>query len=149
VYGPHDNFSVDDGHVIPGLIRKCVEAKRNKTDFVVWGSGSPVRQFIHSRDLARLILWALDSYDSVEPIIMSVDEAEEISIRDLALMIAEILSFEGNIVFDETKADGQYKKTASNAKLRRYLPYYQFTPIRQGLSETCAWFEANYDTARK
>merc|ERR1712107_228064 len=102
IYGPHDNFSVEDGHVIPGLIHKCYIAKRDNTDFVIWGSGSSLRQFIYSEDLADLTLWVLRNYDSVEPIILSVDEAAEVTIKDVALMVAEAMKFEGKVVFDTT-----------------------------------------------
>ncbi|KAJ8538992.1 hypothetical protein ON010_g12880 [Phytophthora cinnamomi] len=149
IYGPHDNFNIDDGHVVPGLIHKCFLAKRDSTPLVIWGSGKPLRQFISSHDVARLMLWVLNHYDSVEPLILSVDEEDEVSIRDVAREVAAAMDFEGEIVFDETKADGQFKKTASNAKLRRLLPDFQFTSIRQGLRDTTAWFEANYETARK
>lgn len=149
VYGPHDNFNIDDGHVIPGLIHKCFLAKQNNTPFTIWGSGAPLRQFIFSRDLAELILWVLDAYDSVEPIILSVGEEDEVSIRDVALEIARAMDFKGEIQFDTTKSDGQFKKTASNTKLRQYLPDFQFTPTCDGLQETVQWFESNYESARK
>jgi len=114
IYGKHDNFSIEDGHVIPGLIHKAYLAKKNNTDFVLWGSGSPLRQFIYNVDLARLMIWTLRSYDSIEPLILSVDESAEVSIKDVAHMVAEGMGFTGNIVHDTTKSDGQYKKTASN-----------------------------------
>ena len=149
IYGAHDNFSPEDGHVIPGLIHKCHLAKASGGDFVVWGSGAPLRQFIHASDLAALTAWALRHYASVEPLILSVGEEEEVSIRDVAGMVAEAMGFAGRVVLDASKADGQYKKTASNAKLRGLLPGYKFKPIREGIAETVAWFEANYATARK
>ncbi|GMF64943.1 unnamed protein product [Phytophthora lilii] len=149
IYGPHDNFNIDEGHVVPGLIHKCYLAKRDSTPFVIWGSGKPLRQFISSNDVARLMLWTLDNYDSVEPLILSVDEHDEVSIGDVAREIAAAMEFKGEIVFDTSKADGQFKKTASNAKLRRLLPNFQFTPIYKGIKETTEWFEANYDNARK
>ncbi|KAG7376002.1 GDP-L-fucose synthase [Phytophthora pseudosyringae] len=149
IYGPHDNFNIDDGHVVPGLIHKCYLAKRDATPLVIWGSGQPLRQFISSHDVARLMLWTLDHYNSVEPLILSVDEEDEVSIGDVAREIAAAMGFKGDIVFDTSKADGQFKKTASNAKLRRLVPDFEFTPIRKGLRETTAWFEANYENARK
>jgi len=149
IYGPHDNFAIEDGHVIPGLIHKCYMAKRDGTDFVIWGSGSPLRQFIFSTDLAFLTLWTLRNYDSIDPIILSVDEEAEVSIKEVAEMIAEAMDFKGNLVCDTTKADGQHKKTASNKKLRSFLPDYKFTPIKDGIRESVEWFVANYDTARK
>jgi len=149
IYGPDDNFSISDGHVIPGLIHKCFLAQRDGTPFTIWGSGTPLRQFIHSHDLAALTVWTLREYPEVEPIILSVDEAAEVSIKDVALMVAEGMGFEGEVVFDSSKADGQFKKTASNAKLRTYLPEYAFKSMKEGLADTCAWFKANYEIARK
>ncbi|RLN46848.1 hypothetical protein BBJ29_005822 [Phytophthora kernoviae] len=138
IYGPYDNFNIDDGHVVPGLIHKCYVAKRDGTPLTIWGSGKPLRQFISSHDVARLMLWTLDHYDSVEPLILSVGEEDEVSIGDIAREIAAAMDFRGEIVFDTSKADGQFKKTASNIKLCRLLPDFQFTPIAKGLQETTA-----------
>lgn len=149
VFGPHDNFSIEDGHVLPGLIHKAYIAQKEGKPLVVWGSGSPRRQFIYSLDLARLFLWVLREYSEVDPIILSVGEDDEVSIKEAAEAVVESLSFKGEVVYDTSKADGQFKKTASNAKLRRYLPDFKFTPFKQALKETCDWFVANYDTARK
>ena len=154
VYGKHDNFNIQDGHVIPGLMHKCYQAKKTGADFHIWGSGTPLRQFIYSLDLAELMVWTLRSYESVEPIVLSVDEADEVSIADVARKIAAAFKFgegegAGKVVFDTDKADGQFKKTASNAKLRKLLPDYKFTPIDEGIRQTVEWFEANYDAARK
>mmetsp|Transcript_17002 Transcript_17002/g.22107 ORF Transcript_17002/g.22107 Transcript_17002/m.22107 type:complete len:347 (+) Transcript_17002:81-1121(+) len=149
IYGPHDNFSIECGHVIPGLIHKCYLAKKNNTDFTIWGSGKPLRQFIYSLDLAELTVWTMRSYEEVDPIILSVDEAAEVSIADIAYLVAEGMEFTGNVVFDTSKADGQFKKTAANHKLRKYLPDYQFTPIAEGIKQSCKWFLDNYESARK
>mmetsp|Transcript_26172 Transcript_26172/g.43604 ORF Transcript_26172/g.43604 Transcript_26172/m.43604 type:complete len:321 (+) Transcript_26172:72-1034(+) len=149
IYGPHDNFSIEDGHVIPGLIHKCYNAKKNGTDLTIWGTGSPLRQFIYSHDLARLTVWVMRSYHSPEPIILSVGEEDEVSIADVARHVAEAMEFKGNIVFDTSKSDGQFKKTASNQKLKSLYPEFKFTPIQEGLKEACQWFEQNYDSARK
>lgn len=149
IYGPHDNFSIADGHVIPGLIHKCYLAKKDGTDFTIWGSGKPLRQFIHSSDLAALTVWTLRNYHSVDPIILSVGEEDEVSIGDVAHLVAEAMGFEGKVVMDTSKADGQYKKTASNAKLRTYLPDYKFKPIKEGIEETVKWFMDHYEEARK
>jgi len=149
IYGPHDNYSIEDGHVIPGLIHKCYLAKKNGTDLTIWGTGAPLRQFIFSHDLARLTVWVMRQYHSPDPIILSVGEEDEVSIGDVARGVAEAMNFKGNVVFDTTKSDGQYKKTASNKKLRELYPEFQFTPIGEGLKQACEWFEANYETARK
>jgi len=153
VYGPHDNYNLEDGHVLPGLIHKVYMAKRDNKPFVVWGSGSPLRQFVYSRDLARLFLWVLRNYDEAEPIILSVAEEDEISIKEAAQLIVEGMDFKGEVVYDTSKSDGQHKKTASNAKLKSYLsksfPEFQFTPVKQAIKESCDWFVQNYETARK
>ena len=149
IYGPCDNFNIENGHVIPGLINKCYLAKSNNMPFIVYGSGKPLRQFIYSEDLAKLIIWTLQSYDSIDPIILSVDEDAEVSIKDVALLIAKHMKFTGDIIFDDTKSDGQYKKTASNIKLRTYLPDFTFMNIDTGIETTVEWFVNNYTNARK
>lgn len=149
VFGPHDNFSIEDGHVLPGLIHKAYIAQKEGTPLVVWGSGTPRRQFIYSLDLARLFLWVLREYQEVEPIILSVDEDEEVSIKEAAEAVVQALDFKGEVIYDTSKADGQFKKTASNAKLRRYHPNFKFTPFAQALKATCDWFVNNYETSRK
>ncbi|CAF1382198.1 unnamed protein product [Adineta ricciae] len=149
VYGPNDNFNIEDGHVLPGLIHKCYLAKQNNTPLIIWGSGKPLRQFIYSYDLAKLYLWVLREYDSIEPIILSVGEEDEVSIKQAADAVVKAMNFTGEIKYDTTRADGQFKKTASNVKLRRYLPDFQFTPFEEAIQYTCDWFVKNYDRARK
>jgi len=146
IYGPFDNFNIEDGHVIPSLIHKAYISKKNNENFVVYGSGKPMRQFIYNEDLAELILFIMKNYDTVEPIILSVDEKDEISIKDIAYIIANAFDIDLNkIVFDISKSDGQYKKTACNNKLRKLLPKYKFTTIKDGIETTCRWFEKHYD----
>lgn len=149
IYGPHDNFNLEDSHVIPGLIHKCYLAKRSGECLVVFGSGKPLRQFIYSKDLARLFLWVLRHYTETDPIILSVGEEQEVSIADVAAFIVEAMDFKGEIIFDISKPDGQFKKTANNEKLKHYLPDFQFTPIHTAIDETVKWFVENYDSARK
>uniref|UniRef100_UPI00358F457E GDP-L-fucose synthase isoform X2 n=1 Tax=Myxine glutinosa TaxID=7769 RepID=UPI00358F457E len=149
VFGPDDNFNIEDGHVLPGLVHKAYIAKRDGSPLVVWGTGKPRRQFIYSMDLARLIVWVLLKYEEIEPIILSVGEEDEVSIKEVAEAVAAGMDFQGQIAFDVTKSDGQFKKTASNAKLRKYLPDFSFTPFDQAVKETCEWFVKNYSSARK
>jgi GDP-L-fucose synthase len=149
IFGPHDNFSIQNGHVIPGLIHKCYLAKKNNTPFEIWGSGTPLRQFIYSLDLAELTVWVMRDYHSPEPITLSVDEDAEVSIKDVALAVAKAMKFEGEVVFDTTKADGQFKKTADNKKLRRLRPDYKFVSMEDGIQKSVDWFVENYETARK
>lgn len=111
--------------------------------------GKPVRQFIYSIDLAKLMIWVMRNYDDAEPIILSVGEDAEVSIADVAGYIAKAMKFQGTLKKDTTKADGQFKKTADNSKLRKLYPSFKFTPIEDGIRETVEWFEANYDKARK
>jgi GDP-L-fucose synthase len=149
VFGPHDNFNIEDGHVLPGLIHKVYLAQKSGSPFVIWGSGAPLRQFIYSLDLARLFVWVLRDYHEVDPLILSVGEEDEVSIKDAAEMVVKSMNFTGTVTYDTTKADGQFKKTASNAKLRKYRPDFKFTPIEQAIKESCDWFVANYNSARK
>jgi len=150
IFGKHDNYNLEDSHVIPGLMHKLYLAKKNGTDFTVWGSGKPLRQFIYSVDLARLMIWVSREYNEIEPITLSVDEKDEISIKDAALAIAKAMDFDvAKIKYDTTKADGQFKKTTSNAKLRKYLPDFKFTPFEEAIQLSVDWFIKNYDLARK
>ena len=149
IYGPSDNFSIQNGHVIPGLIHKCYNAKKDGTPFTIWGSGTPLRQFIYSGDLAELTVWVMRDYHSPDPITLSVDEAAEVPIKDVAYAVAKAMKFDGEVVFDTTKADGQFKKTACNKKLRGLRPDYKFTNMEEGVQKAVDWFLANYDTCRK
>ncbi len=147
IYGPNDNFSLENGHVIPMLLHKMYLAQRDKTDFVVWGSGKPLREFIYSKDIAKLSEWALDNYNESEPIIFS--NSNEISIKDLVDLLVNEFNFKGNVIFDKTKPDGQFRKPSDNSKLKTYLPNFEFTPIELGLKETINWFINNYENSRK
>ena len=150
IYGPDDNFSIQNGHVIPGLIHKCYKAKEENGKFEIWGSGTPLRQFVYSRDLAELTVWVMREYHEPTPITLSVDEDAEVSIKDVALSVAKAMKFpEEDIVFDTSKADGQFKKTAANKRLRALKPDYKFTTIDEGIQKSVDWFVENYETARK
>lgn len=149
VFGPHDNFSLESSHVVPALIRRMDKAIAigDKT-FTVSGSGKPLRQFIYSMDLAKLFLWVLYNYSSVEPIILSVDEKDEMTISQLAEAIKQAHGYSGLLVYDTSKPDGQYKKTASNNKLRSLNPHFEFTPFNEAINDTVKWFKSNKDNAR-
>jgi len=149
IYGPRDNFSIENGHVIPGLIHKVYLAKKNNTPFTIWGSGKPLRQFMYSEDLAKLTIWTMREYHSPEPIIISTDEKDEVSIGEVAMMVVKAMGFEGEVVFDVEKADGQFKKTASNKKLRGYLPDYEFIRMEDGIQRAVDWFVEHYEGCRK
>lgn len=147
IYGPNDNFSLEHGHVIPMLMHKLYLAQQRNEDFVVWGSGKPLREFIFSKDVAQLAEWALDNYDESEPIIFST--SNEISIMDLVDLLVKEFEFEGRVIFDDSKPDGQFRKPSDNSKLKSYLPNFEFTSIEEGIRETVYWFKENYDKARK
>jgi len=147
IYGPNDNFSLTHGHVMPMLIHKMYLAQRNNTPFEVWGTGKPLREFIFSKDVAQLTEWVIDHYDEDEPIIIST--SEEISIRDLVDLLVQEFNFKGEVKFDDTKPDGQFRKPSDNIKIKNYLPNFKFTPIEQGIKETIKWFIENYETTKK
>jgi GDP-L-fucose synthase len=147
IYGPNDNFSLEHGHVMPMLIHKLYKAKRDKTDFHVWGTGNPLREFIYSKDIARLSEWAVENYNESEPIIFGT--SEEISIKNMVDLLVQEFNFKGNVIFDTSKPEGQFRKPSDNSKLRSYLPDFEFTPFEDGIKETVKWFIENYETARK
>ena len=148
IYGPNDNFDIENGHVIPSLIHKCYLAKMNNKPFYVWGSGTPLREFIHSEDIANLTKLILDSgYDDDEPIILST--SEEISIKEVVETIVDAFEFEGQVIWMSEKPDGQYRKPSDNSKLKELFPDYQFKPFKQGIKETVEWFIKNYKQIRK
>jgi GDP-L-fucose synthase len=160
VYGAHDNFNLRDSHVIPGLVHKAYLAMKEaqqkgdtQAKLTLCGTGTPRRQFIYSHDLAKLILWVLRNYREYEPIILSVDENDEISIAEAGQAIVDSFSrlfgIEFTVDYDTSMADGQFKKTASNNKLRKYVPEFQFTSFPEGIDAVATWFNNNYETVRK
>lgn len=140
IYGPHDNFHLEDAHVIPMLIHKCYLAKQNNIDFIIRGTGKPLRQFIYSEDLAKMILTILFKSNNLDNIILSVPESQEISIENIGRLIAKNYDYEDHIIFDESFSDGQYKKTVSAEKILKIIPDFIFTPIEDGISKTIDWF---------
>ena len=140
IYGPHDNFDLEDAHVIPMLIHKCYLAKQNNIDFIIRGTGKPLRQFIYSEDLAKMILTILFKSNNLDNIILSVPESQEISIENIGRLIAKKYDYEYNIIFDDSFSDGQYKKTVSAEKILKIIPDFVFTPIEDGISKTIDWF---------
>jgi len=149
IYGPHDNFHLDDAHVIPALIHQCYLAKQNNKPFIVKGTGKPLRQFIYSTDLATLIMWSMEKYTLTDSLILSVSEKDEISIKDISYLIAKEFNYENNILFDPNYSDGQFKKTADNSKLLKYHGHFNFTHISDGIKQSVEWFVNNYDSCRK
>jgi len=147
IYGPNDNYDLENGHVLPALIHKCYLARENKTPLTIWGSGKPLREFIFSKDVAKLTEWVLYNYNENEPIILST--SEEISIKEVVNVITELMNFKGDVIFDSSKPDGQFRKPSDNTKIKNYLPNFKFTPFYEGLKETIEFFENNYSIVRK
>ena len=148
IYGKYDNFSLSDAHVIPALIHKCYLAKNNKEVFEIKGTGKPLRQFIYSEDLAKLIIECIFNYKKRDNIILSVGEEDEISIKYISKLICKNMNYY-NIVFNEKYSDGQYKKTVTNKRLIKHIKDIKFTSIEKGIQNVCRWFIKNYDNIRK
>jgi len=146
IYGPNDNFSLAEGHVVPALIHRTYLAKKSGTDLKVWGSGKPLREFVYSDDIARLSLWAIEQYSDETPIILT--SGIEVSIRELTEIVAKKMKFKGNLVFDLSKPDGQYRKPSDTTKLKNYLPEFRWTPLEEGIERTVDWFLFNYPNIR-
>jgi len=142
IYGPHDNFDLENAHVLPALIHKCYLAKLYDEDFIVRGTGKPLRQFIYSKDLALLIMMVIENYNG-DNIILSVDETDEVSIECVARTIARCFDYEDRIVFNPSYSDGQYKKTVTSHRLQEILGNdikFEFTSIQEGCKKTVEWF---------
>ena len=146
IYGPNDNFNLEDAHVLPALIHKCYLAKQNSAELYVWGSGQPLREFVLSDDIGKLALWALENYSEEAPIIFT--SGLEISIREAVKIIAKEMDFTGQVVFDDSKPDGQMRKPSDPAKLKKYLPDFKFTPVAEGIAKTVKWYFENYPNVR-
>jgi len=141
LYGPNDNFDLETSHVLPALIRKAHEAKARKDQkLVVWGTGKPRREFLHVDDLASACLLLLEKYDSSE--IINVGCGEDISIRELAELICDVVGFDGELAWDTTKPDGTPRKLLDVTRLRA-LGWKPAIPLRDGIARTYEWFRAN------
>lgn len=138
LYGPGDNFDLNSSHVLPALLRKAHEAKTaSARELIVWGSGSPRREFLYVDDLASACLFLLQNYNS--PKIINVGCGEDIPIRELAELVCEVVGFEGELVFDASKPDGTPRKLLDVAKLSG-LGWRAVTPLREGIAKTYDWF---------
>ena len=142
LYGPGDNFDLETSHVIPALIRKCVEAKENDDEqIVLWGDGSPTREFLYVEDAAEGILLATERYNGSEPV--NLGTGEEIPIRNLAQMIAGEVGFSGSIVWDTTKPNGQPRRCLDVTRAQQYFGFLAQCGLREGIARTVTWFLAN------
>lgn len=139
LYGPHDNFDLETSHVIPALIRKMVEAhERGDEQIVLWGDGSPTREFLYVDDCVEALWLASQRYDGAEPV--NVGSGEEIAIRDLAAITGELTGFKGEIVWDTTKPNGQPRRQLDVTRAAELFGFRARTPLREGLSRTIAWY---------
>ena len=139
MYGPGDNFDLESSHVVPALIRKCVEAKMRGDDHVVvWGTGTPTRGFLYVEDAAEGILLAAERYDESDPVNLGSDM--EISIKDLVHLIARLAGFEGEIVWDTSRPDGQPRRALDTSKARQFFGFQARIPFEEGLRRTIEWY---------
>jgi len=147
LFGPFDNFNIENGHFIPSVIHKCFLAKKHNTDLIIWGDGKPLREFVYVNDLSKIINLLIDQNIDYDSIIVS--NSAEYSIEEVVKMIADIFSFKGNIVFDETKPMGQMRKPTDTSRMKKLLPNFKFEDLYESLGETIEWFESNYSIARR
>ena len=141
LYGPNDNFDLESSHVIPALIRKCVEAKqRGDRQIVLWGDGSPTREFLYVDDAAEGILLAAERYDDAEPV--NLGSGEELAIRDLALIVAGHVGFDGDIVWDTSKPNGQPRRCLDVERAERLFGFRAKHSLAEGLARTVTWYLA-------
>ncbi len=139
LYGPRDNFDPSSSHVIPALIRKFLEAKKQGlSEVVCWGDGSPTREFLHAEDAAEGILLATEKYEKSEPV--NLGAGFEISIRDLSNLIGELCGFKGKITWDTTKPNGQPRRCLDVSRAQREFGFQARREFRQGLAETIEWY---------
>jgi GDP-L-fucose synthase len=139
LYGPHDNFDLESSHVIPALIRKMLEAKeRGETEVVLWGDGSPTREFLYVDDCAEAIVLASERYDGPDPV--NIGTGSEITIRDLAALIAELTGYQGKLVWDTSKPNGQPRRRLDTRRAEQLFGFRARTGLRDGLERTIAWY---------
>ncbi|HXT02301.1 MAG TPA: NAD-dependent epimerase/dehydratase family protein [Elusimicrobiota bacterium] len=141
IFGPNDDWDLEDGHVLGSLIHKCFLAKRDGKPLEVWGSGRAVRQFVYSRDVARVLVAALDSFDGPGSTIVS--DGPGITIGDLARAVARAMDFDGPIVFDASKPEGALVRVIKSEAFERRFPGFMFTRFEDALRETARWFADN------
>ena len=143
LYGPRDNFDLHSSHVIPALVRKCVEARRKNAPYIeAWGTGSASREFLYVQDAAEGLVLTLEKYNSPEP--MNLGSGREITIKALTELIAQLTGFKGEIHWDPSKPDGQPRRCLDVSRAKEEIGFVAGTPFEQGLRQTIAWFEENF-----
>jgi GDP-L-fucose synthase len=142
LYGPNDNFNLETSHVIPALVRKCIEAQeRGDSEVVLWGNGSPTREFLYAGDAADGILTAAEFYNGSEPV--NLGSGQEISIKELAELIARLTGYEGKLVWDSSKPNGQPRRALDTSRAAEYFGWRAHTPFSDGLRQTIEWYQQN------
>lgn len=148
LYGPRDNFDLETSHVIPALIRKCAEAQQNgKPEIVLWGDGTPTREFLYVEDAAEGILLAAEQYNDSRP--LNLGTGEELSIKTLAGIIAAEVGFHGRILWDPTKPNGQPRRCLDISRIKQTIGFQPTHSLRDGLKKTIQWYRANLDALRE
>ena len=145
LYGPEDNFDLESSHVIPAIVRKCTEAVRAGSDEVtLWGDGSPTREFLYVDDAAEAIVLAAERHRGAEPV--NLGSGEEVSIRDLASMIADLAGFRGRLEWDPRQPNGQPRRRLDTTRAREAFGFVAKTPLREGLAAVIEWFSRQAPT---
>ena len=140
LYGPKDNFNLENSHLVPALIRKAYECSLNGGNFNVWGDGSPMRQFVYSEDMSKIVQWAINEWKNEKPL-MAINE-KEYTIKEIVSIITDRFNIpQSKIKYDITKPLGQLRKPAKSD-----VEWFNFTPIEEGINKTIDWFIENYDT---
>jgi GDP-L-fucose synthase len=144
LYGPRDNFDLETSHVIPALIRKMIDAQElGESEVVLWGDGSPTREFFYAGDAARGIVMAAERYDASEPV--NLGAGMEISIKDLAELIASLTGYSGKLVWDTSKPNGQPRRALDTQRANEFFGFKAEMPFKEGLKRTITWYQANKD----
>ncbi len=147
LYGPRDNFDLETSHVIPALIRKCLEAKeRSDPQVVLWGDGSPTREFLYVEDAARGILLAAERFNSDEPV--NLGSGMEISIKELANLIRRLTGYEGEFVWDTSKPNGQPRRALDVSRAEKFFGFRAQVPFEEGLRRTIEWYKQKHGMNR-
>jgi GDP-L-fucose synthase len=148
LYGPRDNFDLQTSHVIPALIRKCAEAKEGgASEIVLWGDGTPTREFLYVEDAAEGILLAAEHYDDPRP--LNLGTGEEITVKALATEIAAEIGYKGRIVWDTTKPNGQPRRCLDVSRIKQAIGFQAKHSLRDGLRTTIQWYQANRGALRE
>ncbi len=147
LYGINDNFDLENGHVIPAIIRKIWEAKKTDQPPVFWGDGSPLREFTFAEDIANALMFVLENYNEEAPV--NIGNTDEVSIRHVVQTVSQLLNYSGHVVWDDTMPSGQYKKPSSNARfLNTGWNPENYTTLSTGLKKTVDWFVDQYPDLR-